>query len=245
MASGNGSWLSCGLTVLFAVGCGSSPSGPTPTPTPTATPTPTTTFTGTIAGSSGQSGILVITIATTVTASAQGTAQAGATATATVTLIDGGGTFALSGTFDDATKRLALGGSGFSLTGAIAGGEVTGTYTGPGGSVGVFSNLNSTRETVQPYCGDYHRVREDGVWNFQIAAGGEISGGGVSRTGPQANGERFFMTGRRTGNTVDLTVHTDHDGDTHATGTISGTTVGGTFIDNEGRPGNFTGATCS
>lgn len=233
----------CGLVGLIVVGCGgSSPTGPTPAAT--ATPASATTFTGTIAGSSGQSGTLVITIAGAVSSSAQDKARSAATATATMTLINGGGTFALAGTFDSSNGALSLSGSGFSLTGTIAGGQVTGHYSGPGGSGGVFSNLNSTSQSVQPYCGTYHRVREDGIWNFQIAASGEVSGGGISVSGPQANGDWFFIKGTRTGNTVDFTVHTDHDGDTHVIGTIQGTTVGGSYTDNEGHPGTFTGGTC-
>jgi hypothetical protein len=220
-----------GLAILFVPGCGGSGSTG-PTPTPTATPAPATTFTGTIAGSSGQSGTLVVRIAA-------------ATATATLTPIDGGGTFALTGTFDEATKTLTLSGSGFALKGTIANGKLTGNYTGPGGSVGIFSNLNSTSQSVQPYCGTYHRVTEDGVWNFGIAASGEVSGGGIAKTGPSSIGALpFFITGTRSGNTLSLTVHTDHDGDAAVTGTIQGSSVGGSYIDNEGLPGTFTGGTC-
>jgi hypothetical protein len=244
MATGNTLRLTaaCGLTGLIVAGCGSGPTEPTPAAT--ATPAPATTFTGTIAGSSGQSGTLVITIAAAVASSAEDRAHSAATAAATMTLINGGGTFALTGTFDDATRALTLSGSGFSLAGTIAGGQVTGNYTAPDSSVGVFSNLNSTSQSVQPYCGTYHRVREDGIWDFQIATSGEVSGGGISVSGSQANGDRFFIKGTRTGNTVDFTVHTDHDGDTHVTGTIQGTTVGGSYIDNEGQPGTFTGGVC-
>jgi hypothetical protein len=233
-----------GLAILITPGCGSSPTGPGPTPTPAATPAATTTFTGTIAGSSGESGTLVIRIAAAVSSSAQGRAQAAANATATLTLINGGGTFALSGTFDEVTRTLTLGGSGFSLTGTIANGQVTGNYTGPNGSVGIFSSLDSTRQNIQPYCGTYHRVTEDGVWNFEIAASGEVSGNGIATSGPSSIGaSRFFITGTRTGSTVDLTVHTN-DGNVAVTGTIRGSSVGGSYIDNEGLPGTFTGGTC-
>ncbi len=233
----------CGFISLTVVGCGSSPTAPTPAASPT--PAPSTTFTGTIAGSSGQSGTLVITIATAVTSSAHSEVHSVANATATLTLINGGGTFALAGTFDDATKSLTLSGSGFSLNGSIAGGQVTGHYTGPDGSVGLFSNLNSTTQSVQPYCGTYHRTTEDGVWNFQIAASGAISGDGIATSGPSSLGaSEFFITGTRTGNTVDFTVHTN-DGVTQVTGTIQGTSVGGSFIDNHGWPGDFSGRTCT
>ena len=171
-------------------------------------------------------------------------AQAAATATAALTLVNGGGTFALTGTYSEATKTLALSGSGFSLNGTIANGQVTGNYTGPDGSGGIFSNLNSTSQSVQPYCGSYHRVTEDGVWNFEIAASGGVSGGGIATSGPTSVGApRFFITGTRTGNTLSLTVHTN-DGDVAVTGTIQGSSVGGSYIDNKGLPGTFSGGIC-
>lgn len=137
-----------------------------------------------------------------------------------------------------------LSGSGFSLSGTIANGRVTGSYTGPNGR-GIFSNLDSTSQSVQPYCGTYHRVTEDGMWNFQIRASGEISGGGIATSGPTSVGAPpFFITGTRTGDTVNFTVHTN-DGDTRVTGAIQGSSVGGSFIDHKGLPGTFTGGTCS
>jgi hypothetical protein len=214
-------------------------------PTPTPTPAASTTFTGTIAGSSGLSGTLVIRIAAEVSSLAEVKAQAAATASATLTLTGGGGTFALSGSFDTVTKALSLSGSGFSLTGTIANGRVTGNYTGPNNSVGIFSNLDSTNQGVQTYCGTYVRVTETGVWNFQIAANGAVSGGGIATAGPQSIGaHQFFMTGTLNGTALTLTVDTGPDGLVGATGTVQGGSVSGSFVDQYGYPGTFSGGTC-
>jgi hypothetical protein len=100
-----------GVTIGCGCGCGSSSTTPTSaTPTTTPTAAPMTTFTGTIAGSGNQSGTLVITVSATVLATSAVKAQDAATATAVLTLINGGGTFNLSGTFDTVSGALNLSG---------------------------------------------------------------------------------------------------------------------------------------
>jgi hypothetical protein len=132
-----------------------------------------------------------------------------------------------------------------SLSGTIANSQVTGDYTGPNDTVGIFSNLESTNRSVQTYCGTYVRVTETGVWNFQIAANGTVSGGGIATAGPQSVGaHHFFMTGTLSGTTLTLTVDTGPDGLVAATGTVQGGTVSGSFVDQNGYPGTFSGGSC-
>jgi hypothetical protein len=196
-----------------------------------------TTFTGTIAGSGNQSGTLVITVSATVLATAAVKAQDAATATAVLTLINGGGTFNLSGTFDTVSGALNLSGGGFTLTGTISKDQVTGTYTGPNNVTGAFTNLDSTHTTVTTYCGTYQASHDSGVWNLQVSANGSADGSAYVTSG---TGHAVFLTGSLNGTSLEIVTSDGVD----VNGTVQNGTVVCSFIDKDGRPGTCSGATC-
>lgn len=203
----------------------------------------TTTFEGSVAGGAGpagQSGAFRASIQSPVSAAAvHPLAVVGASGT--LTLINGGGTSILAGTFDTVTNSMSLSGGGFALTGTVGQGAFTGTYTGPASTNGAFAGLNSTGTTVTVMCGTYSGTDTgSGIWNLQVAASGAASG--VTRPNfhvtrdPQPRSS--LLTGQLTGNTLTLrSVDIRPDGSTFtatATGTVQGTSVTGTHDNGQG-----------
>jgi hypothetical protein len=238
--------------IVFAAACGgsSSPSTPTApsssTASPPAAPPPvtvvapvTTTFEGSIAGGAGQSGAFSITIESAVSASASGSGVrplAVVGSSGTLTLINGGGTSTITGTFDTATGNLTGSGGGYALTGAVSAGAFTGLYTGPTNTSGAFASLKSTGTTVTVMCGTYTGANTgSGIWNLQVSASGAASGvtrPNLSLRDPQPRSE--LMTGQLVGQKLTLTVVDPNGFSASATGTVQGTSVSGTHDDGRG-----------
>lgn len=211
-------------------------------------PTSTTTYEATIAGSTGtagQSGTLAITIQAAVatpssfslirSAFAQGTGDV--TATGVLTLAGGGGTVDLSGTYCTTTGALNLVGGGYTFTGTIVSGVVSGTYTGSGSTAGGFIGLNSTTNTVTALCGtftqDDHAI--SGVWNVVINSAGTLSGVAIEQHGGSSV---KYLDGTLTGTAITIT--SDDGG--HANGTLTGDSYTGTYVTNDGVPGTMQGS---
>lgn len=199
----------------------------------------TTTFEGSVAGGAGQSGAFRVSIQSPVSAAAVHT-LAVVGASGSLTLINGGGTSILTGTFDTVTNTLSLSGGGFALTGTVGQGAFTGTYTGPASTNGAFAGLNSTGTTVTVMCGTYSGTDTgSGIWNLQVAASGAASGvtrPNLSSRDPQPRSQ--LMTGQLNGNILTLrSVDIRPDGSTFtatATGTVQGTSVTGTHDNGQG-----------
>jgi hypothetical protein len=216
----------------------------------TLVPAAATTFQGSVAGDAGQSGTFTVTIQAAVSASAFGgdvRPLAEAAASGTLTLINGGGTSTLTGTFDTSTNALSLSGGGFVLTGATGQGAFSGTYTGPATTSGGFAGLESTRNAVTVMCGTYEGSNTGtGIWNLQFSASGAASG--VTRPDLSARDPQPTTTGLigQLNGTV-LTLRSTAgdredlpDGNATATGVVDGTSVSGTHDDGQG---TFSGST--
>ena len=199
----------------------------------TVTVASTTSFIGTIAGGSGQSATFLVTVETGITsfvASGMSRPLAVAPASGTLTLIKGGGSSTLIGTFDTAANRLNLSGGGYVLTGAIGQGAVSGTFTGPNNSTGKFAGLDSTRDSVTLLCGTWSESGGDtGTWNLQVSSSSGAASGVTNRV---------LLTGRLNGTALTLT---SSEGVT-ATGTVQGGVVSGSYAPNGGGQGTFTGS---
>ena len=166
-------------------------------------------------------GMLSGKLSVTVPASASDSAAA----EGTLTLV-GGTVVALSGTFNPSTGALDLAGDGYAFSGSIAAGDLNGTYTGPGAGSGIFTGADSSVGVVSVYCGTYsgtrsvapHQVR--GVFNMVIAPDGSISGVGVDDMGRGSH-----ATGTLSGSSISGVTSSG----TAFTGSLNGNTVSGTF----------------
>jgi hypothetical protein len=159
-------------------------------------------------------------------------APAAATVTVSGTLkIKGHASINLTGTFNVDSKALSVSGGGYSFTGSVASGRLSGTYTGPGGD-GVFTAFPGGSTAVKLYCGTLSGDA-DGVWN--LASTGSSLRGAFSVTG--GGGE---LSGALSGSSVTLTF----TGGT-ATGTLSGSGMSGTWSTLSGDAGSWTGSTAS
>lgn len=227
--------LAGAINIFVLAACGGSSSGTTPTspPSPDAT---ATTFQGTVGSGSGQSGTIYITISAAASAQSTGvaavTTKAASAVTGTVTL-SGGSPVSLTGTFDSATNAVNLSGGGFSFTGRISNGALSGTYTAPS-SGGAFSSLDATRGSVTVYCGTYRSSEDSGVFNIVIAANGTASGVTV----PDGAQQACILSGQLAGTTINLSCS---DG-TSGTGTLQNGTISGTTTGAAG--GTFTASVC-
>jgi hypothetical protein len=144
-------------------------------------------------------------------------------ATGTVRLI-GGGSNALTGTYDSATRALALSGSGFTFTGSAAGPVLTGTYTAAG-ATGTFSTRSTATTPVTVYCGNIFSSGNSnevtGVFNLVVS--GSSVNGAFSIVGSGG-----YLTGAATGTSLAITyTNTTQNFTGTATATISGSSVSG------------------
>ena len=228
--------------VLALYSCGSSSSAPTG---PAAG---TSAFLGTFAAVQGQNGTLAVAVQSRVARTllpfslplvATLHAQS-ISATGSLSQI-GGGTTALSGTYDSGSKNLSLSGGGYSMSGTLAGGAVTGTLTVPMGAAGTFATTNSCSGVVEVYCAQ--QVTPSGetvVFNVAVSPTGAING--TFAATPSGAGT---VTGQRTGTTFTTTYVTTVGPFQGDTGTSTGTIMNGVLngIDKTGKP--FTGSTAS
>jgi len=233
----------CIALVLVAAGsCGDSSGGSptTPSPAPAPAPAPSTTFQGTIAGSGNQTGTVTITVQAQVaglsrsilwpfvaTLEAQGVSASGSVHVA------GSSTTTLSGTFDTATKAVALSGGGFAFSGSADAATVTGTYSAPGGASGAFASRSSASSTVSVYCGNVFGSGPSaneitGVFNLVVSdASGAVSGAfTIGADDPPTLGS---ITGQVTGTALNFTWTSTAGRFAGESGTVTGTIQAGTF----------------
>lgn len=165
-----------------------------------------------------------------------------ASLTASGTLLIGGNTIALTGTYDSVTRKLTLNGGSYNFIGAIMGGVTYfGTYTGPGGTSGGFSGSKSSSTKSRGFCGSLSGHDNDGPVNatFSLVIAGDgtfagyaaDAGGGVRLTGT-VNGTSL------TGYGVDSAGY-----GAHLTGIVSGNSLSGTYGGND-TEGTFMATSC-
>lgn len=215
------------LITPFAVGCDSSEEDP---PAGTAG-----TYVGTLAGSQ-TSGVLEVTI--------DGTDAAGSFALAGGAARSAGSSAhpPLTGSFSSGTGALSLEGGGYTFVGTLAGGVLSGTWTGPGGTSGTFTALLEGDGTVVAvYCGVYDTQNDDGTFNL-VRQDASLRGFAVS----SADGDTIDLSGSVSGNTLTIYATAAGPSANVATATLSadGATFTGT-VNDPNNPGTVSGSRCT
>lgn len=200
-----------------------------------------TTFIGTMAGAT-VSGSVTTTIAAAVSAAQPGATSAqGAVAVTGEMDIAGGATVTLAGTYDTDTKVQAVTGGGYTLTGTLASGTITGGFTGPGSVTGAFTQTPGASNSVNVYIGTFTSTSGGDSGNFNLVAKGTILTGIAVTT----SGTQIPLNGTLTGGTAVSIVNPGNpSGPALATGTLNTTThvMSGQFNDGAGNSGNWTSA---
>jgi hypothetical protein len=151
----------------------------------------------------------------------------------------GAASVALSGTYDATTDALSLSGGGFTLDGSFDGVDrLEGTMSGAATGTFVTTKGNS----AAAYCGTYTQTAggaDDGTFSFVIA-GAKVRGTAVS----SQDGSVIPLDGTFAGSTINIFIPGSSTSPYLATGTKSGTTVSGTFDNQTGGTGTWTGAVC-
>jgi hypothetical protein len=213
-----------GWLALFAAACGDSTTG-------TDGGAGTTTFEGIVAGDSASgllSGKLSLTIETaslSVAAPAPAFSIAGAEASVKVSgtfTPVGASVITLTGTYDDATKKLSVSGGTLNFNGTFSNGEITGTFTNSSGGGGSFSTSSkSGTSPIYSFCGN------------AVKTGGSNEGGGATFS-------LVLNTGSGVASGVALG-HSSNDSPVTLSGTVTGSNWSVSFTNTEGQPGTASG----
>lgn len=210
------------LAVAFVVtGCKKDDNPAQSNPTPTST-----TYVGTIA-SGTESGSVSVTVSL-----AKGT-SGGVTGTLKI-VHPAAATITLSGTFSNNTFSAA--GGGYAFSGSLASGNISGTYTAPNGA-GQFTTQSSTSNSIQVYAGTFTSTvagQPSGIFNLVIN-GSTVTGLAV----PSHNQSTTTLAGTLAGPALTIRDAASNTG--IATGTMSGTSISGTYDAGSNR-GNWSGA---
>jgi hypothetical protein len=189
----------------------------------------TTSYTGVMAGT-GVSGTLSISIPTAKRSYEPSSVTADTTLITASLKINGGATIPLTGFYVATTGEIYLTGGGYTFTGSLAGGVVTGTFTYTGGN-GIFRCDEGTSSSVKSYCGRYEDSSGGGYFNMTIS-GSAIY---VLVYPDNAEGQAFSTTGSLSAGNVISIYHPENHDVVLATGTlnptantVSGTANGGT-----------------
>ena len=141
----------------------------------------------------------------------------------------------LTGTYDSTTGTVTLSGGGYTLTGKLVGGTLSGTYTGPNGG-GSFAVQSTVSGAVAVYCGTY-TGSSAGSWNLVRGGDNTLSGSFTDA----ANGQSGILSGKLNG--TDILLNPQGSTDT-AVGTLAGDAVSGTYGPPGGTPkGTWSGST--
>jgi hypothetical protein len=234
--------------LLAACGGGSGTSTPTsPTPPPTVTaPPPVATTTVAYSGifASGMfTGTLTLSAAVPVSVTPAGTSrvrpQAIATATGTAKFAGATqSTVNLAGTFDTASNRFTLSGGAFSVDAVVSDDTVTGTIMTPAGAGGLAALRSTESVPATRYCGTY-RGSESG--KFLVVIRGSSASGVAAQDGDP---ESITLRGSASGNSVTVSWSWTEDGGGRgeANGTISGSSLSGTWGNTVGKTGTWSGS---
>jgi hypothetical protein len=143
-------------------------------------------------------------------------------------------TYALTGTYDDASNAISVAGSGYSFDGVFDGqSRLEGTFTGPSGN-GTFVSGKDTGG-AKAYCGTF-AGDDTGTWSF-VLIGTALSGSAVSTSDPTP----ISFEGSVSGNNITILLAGTQV--VVATGTIVGNNASGTW-DNGTGTGTWTGTAC-
>ncbi len=196
----------------------------------------TTSFLGIISTDDGQkSGELSITIQSGSLLVEAPTAASLSTFTATGSHKLAGTAVALSGNYDDQTGDLTLTGGGYTLAGSFDGVDrLEGAFSGPGLS-GTFVTAKRQSGTAV-YCGTF-TGDDTGSFSFTVS-GTKVLGTAV----PTSGGAPIPLDGVRTG--TGITIYLPGTSLVLASGTISGSSVSGTWDDQQGSTGTWSGSAC-
>jgi len=203
--------------------CGSSS---TETPAPSAT---ADGFRGVLVAADGTDGVFELRpVSSTTTQALRPLSTQPIALRGTVTL-GNGLTAQLTGSYDPATQSLTAQGTVQTGIGAIAftarfeNGQLSGTWTGPGGLSGSLSGLGISLGPIALYCGPFVGARQGRV---TLAVSGSLAGGAAVFAGNQA----LLLTGSASGSALDLSFANGG----RATGTVAGANVSGNWSDAAG-----------
>lgn len=214
------------LLVPFATGCDSGEEDP---PAETAG-----TYVGTLAGAQ-TSGVLEVTV--------EGSDASGSfTLAGAARSTSGSVRPPLTGSFNAGTGALQLSGGGYTFTGTLSGGVLSGSWTGPDGTSGTWTALVEGEGTVVAvYCGVYDTSNDEGTFNL-VRQDANLRGFAVS----SVDGDTIGLSGTVSGNTLSIYPTENGPQANVATATLSadGTTFTGTVNDPQ-NPGTVSGALCT
>jgi hypothetical protein len=199
----------------------------------------TSSFLGIISSDDGlSSGEITIDLATASPSVDAPTGVAFASVTASGSHKLTGTAVAMTGTYDDQTKIVALTGGGYTLGGGYdpATGRLEGAFRGPGNS-GTFLTTQKGNATVA-YCGTF-TGSDDGTFSFVVNNQNKILGNAYNVNG----GAPIPLDGVKSGNSITIYA----PGTTNivlASGTISGSNASGTWDDHQGNTGTWSGSVC-
>jgi hypothetical protein len=230
------------IAVLALAGCSSDSSNNSGTPNNTST-----AYEGILVGP-GDSGALSITIASSSSSPTTARVITAATQAAVGQLkLVGGCTVDLTGALDGST--LAVAGNGacgaYSLVGALDTGRIEGSFTGPAGRTGTFvALLKGSSSSVQTFCGTWVEIANgtpngaSGPWNMVI------EGASLAGVAYDSHDDPLALTGSVSGSNVTILFAPTQQ--QIATGTISGTSISGTFdiTAGGGGAGTWSGGPC-
>ena len=140
------------------------------------------------------------------------------------------------------TGALHLEGGGYTFTGTLSNGVLSGTWTGPDGTSGSFSALLEGEGTVVAvYCGTYDTANDNGTFNL-VRQDASLRGFAVS----SVDGDTIDLSGSVSGNTLTIYATAAGPQANVATATLSadGSTFSGTVNDPE-NPGTVNGSRCT
>lgn len=160
-------------------------------------------------------------------------------------VVQGGPTVALNGTYDAATGALSVSGSGFTFSGTVLNGVLTGTFTTPGGETGGFSAADGASSTIVAFCGTYTETAVNGDHGLFTASVNFTAKTIVAVGVSQVDSSVTTMAGALSGSTFNITFPDGGGGTTTVTGSVTSTTLNGTFSDTNGGSGTVAGAPCS
>lgn len=163
-------------------------------------------------------------------ATESGTMTLSLAAASTGTMVQvNGTTTALSGSYSASTGAVSLSGGGFTYTGILANGALTGTFRSAK-STGAFTAQSQTVAATPPkaFCGSYVSNTDYGWINFVASSTGSVTGFAVSGSG--GINTSVPLTGTLTGSALTATTSTS----TAISGVVStdGTTLNGSYIPN-------------
>lgn len=225
--------IPCLLLCVLVASCGGDDSSSDGNPE-------TQSFTGIVSSDDGlSSGELLLEVADAASLHAAPTSPRLVTLNVTGTLVlNGGAPVTLSGTFDTETGELSVTGGGYAFAGVFDGVHgLEGTWTGPGGSGGTF--VTTDLDAAAAYCGSYETGEGDDSGTFSFVIGGTILRGAAVSSEDES---LLPLDGTVAGNAI--TIYFPGTTSVLAVGTRDGSAVSGTFDDQQGNQGTWSGGAC-